>query len=88
MEERKTVKNEVSAQEEALDLNAPVSVHLHRLGAQDFKEQFLEDHFHCCLCGDELELTHVAHFVQLEVTEEAHCPSCRVRTRTVTHRLQ
>ncbi len=71
-----------------LDLNTPISVHLHNLTRQDFREQFIEDHFHCCLCGSELEFTHVSHFVRNEVKEEASCACCQIKTRTQQHTLQ
>lgn len=50
--------------------------------------QFLTDYHQCCLCGTELQYTHVTNFIREEVKEEAHCPSCQVRTKEQQHRLQ
>jgi DNA-directed RNA polymerase subunit RPC12/RpoP len=52
------------------------------------QEQFLLDYYTCCLCGGELEFTHITHFVDQEVLEETRCPSCNVKTKKETHRLQ
>ncbi len=71
-----------------MDALKETKIHYAELSQTDFREQQLEDHHHCCLCGTELVLTHVTHFTHLEVTEEAHCPSCHVRNRKVQHRLQ
>jgi DNA-directed RNA polymerase subunit RPC12/RpoP len=52
------------------------------------RDQFIEDYSYCALCGDELIYTHNTHFVNLQVEEEAHCPSCNIRTKTAQHKLQ
>ncbi len=52
------------------------------------QEQFLNDYNHCCLCGDELIFTHVTNFIGQDVKEEAHCPSCKVKTKEHHHTLQ
>lgn len=52
------------------------------------REQFLDAHLNCPLCGDELMLTHVTHFVNHQTNEEAHCDSCKVRIRKEEHALQ
>lgn len=89
MEERKNLKQDAApAPTETLDLQAPIEVHLHKLKAEDYREQFIEDHFYCCICGTELELTHVTQFVGNQVKEEAFCSCCRIRTRSSTHSLQ
>ena len=54
----------------------------------DAKTQFLLDYTTCCLCGTDLEFTHVTNFVHHEVVEEAYCPSCSIRTKQESHRLQ
>lgn len=89
MEENKAVKTiKTQTQEETLDLNAPVGVHLHRLTSQDYRDQFVEDYNNCCLCGKELEFVHVAQFVDNVVKEDAHCSCCNIRTRSLVHTLQ
>lgn len=52
------------------------------------REQFLEEHAQCPLCGSDLLITQVTHFIKQSVTEEAHCEHCKVRTRKENHRLQ
>ena len=52
------------------------------------REEFLEDYLHCPLCGDELLYTHVTHFVHGNVSEEAHCNSCKIKTKSNHHPLQ
>lgn len=74
--------------EPKLDLNAPVSAHIHAMTHADWRRQAMEDYQECTICGSELMFTHVTHFVNQETTEEAYCPSCRVRIRTALHRLQ
>lgn len=51
-------------------------------------ERFLDDQHHCPLCGDELLLTHVTHFVDLKTKEDAHCDSCQIQIRHLEHSLQ
>lgn len=41
----------------------------------------------CVLCSTTLELKFEA-IGEVEIKEEAHCPSCEVRTRAKTHSLQ
>ncbi len=55
---------------------------------QDYKQAFMDDHTTCCLCGTDLYMTHVTNFVEHQVTEEAFCEHCRVRTRKSEHSLQ
>jgi hypothetical protein len=51
-------------------------------------ERILLEHNTCCLCGSELNFSHKTDFMTLQVQEQAHCPSCRVRTRSQTYTLQ
>ena len=51
-------------------------------------DESLDDHFHCVLCGSDLKFKHQTDFASGVVTEEAHCPACRVRNRQSTHSLQ
>ena len=52
------------------------------------RERFVEDYTYCALCGDELIYTHNTHFANHVVSEEAHCPSCNIRTKSAEHGLQ
>ena len=52
------------------------------------REQFLDAHLNCPLCGSELLLTHVTHFANHKTNEEAHCDACQVRIRAEEHILQ
>ena len=51
-------------------------------------EKFLQDYNECPLCGTELLYTHVTNFVNGLVKEEAHCESCKIRTKANEHGLQ
>ncbi len=51
-------------------------------------EMFLDDQNNCPLCGDEMLITHVAHFLNQTVKEEAHCDACKIRVRENQHLLQ
>lgn len=51
-------------------------------------QSFIEDQSHCCLCGTELLFKHEIDYATLKVTEEADCPSCKVRLKTKEHGLQ
>ncbi|MFN7455063.1 MAG: hypothetical protein ACK5RO_10445 [Pseudobdellovibrionaceae bacterium] len=46
---------------------------------------FISSHNNCILCGTVLELQHVAERDRAEIKEEAHCPSCELRTRVKTY---
>lgn len=65
-----------------------VSVQIHIAEATNWRQQFVEDYNTCCLCGTELYFTHVTNFSANEVTEEAFCECCRIRTRKDQHSLQ
>ncbi len=54
----------------------------------DWRTAFLDEHHSCPLCGSELLLTNVTHFVDQKVREEAFCESCNIRTRHADHSLQ
>ncbi len=66
----------------------PIESFFHKLDPSEKRAQFLDEHLHCPICGTELVLTHVAQFVRLEIEEEAHCSSCAIRVRAITHRIQ
>ena len=66
---------------------ATVDVNL-QLNAKDWVRETVADYLHCVLCGGTLHFHHKTDFIEQVVAEEAHCPSCRVRTKQNTHRLQ
>jgi hypothetical protein len=65
-----------------------VNVHMPKVGKKEWLQESLEDHFHCVLCGSELEFQHKTDFILQTVTEDAHCPACHVRNRQTAHILQ
>lgn len=52
------------------------------------RELFLDNQNNCPLCGSELTQSHVTHFIELVVQEEAQCDSCKVQVRKEAHTLQ
>ncbi|MCB0355828.1 MAG: hypothetical protein KDD40_02415 [Bdellovibrionales bacterium] len=54
----------------------------------NFREQFLEEYFHCILCGTELEYAHETDFIYQTVEEKAHCPHCKIESKNIAHKLQ
>jgi len=54
----------------------------------NWNEEALYDHLHCCLCGSELKFVHKTNRLQNFVTEEAACPSCKIKTRESSHNIQ
>ena len=54
----------------------------------DWRAAFIDDHHNCPLCGSELMLTNVTHFVDQKVHEEGFCEACNIRTRHADHLLQ
>ncbi len=53
-----------------------------------WNEEAVYDHLHCCLCGSELKFAHKTNYTNNFVTEEAACPSCKIKTRESSHSLQ
>ncbi|WP_413290033.1 hypothetical protein [Bdellovibrio sp. HCB337] len=49
--------------------------------------EFINSQSNCVLCGTVLELTHAVDHIVGHIREEAHCPSCEVRTRARFHPL-
>jgi hypothetical protein len=89
MEDKKSLTTESTDPENpTLDLGAPVSLHLNAMTQEDWREQYMEDHFQCCLCGQNLNFSHVTNFSTLEVAEEAHCMSCKIRAKKHQYVLQ
>ena len=58
------------------------------LTTKEWISESVEEHLTCVLCGTELEFKHKTDFISLVVTEDAHCPGCRVRPRSSSHTLQ
>lgn len=68
--------------------NIDVRVQWPKLNTRDWLEESIQDHLLCVLCGSGLEFAHKTDFVAQVVTEDAHCPQCKVRNRQSAHRLQ
>ncbi|WP_373998872.1 hypothetical protein [Bdellovibrio bacteriovorus] len=49
--------------------------------------EFIISQNNCILCGTVLELKHIADRSTGEITEEAFCTQCEVKTRNKTHVL-
>lgn len=67
---------------------ATIEVNLHSVSHKDWLNESIEDHLNCVLCGEVLRFKHKTDFIEQSVHEDAQCPSCGVRTRQSTHRLQ
>lgn len=52
------------------------------------QEAFIEEYNSCPLCGAELSFTHVTHFIDQVVAEEASCDGCHIKVKNNSHRLQ
>jgi len=80
------------AQEEPTTCNpqveATVEAMLHNLTPLDHRQNLIEYYNNCSICGTELEFTHVTHFTHFDVEEEGHCPSCQIRMKKESHKLQ
>lgn len=59
-----------------------------KMSSREWIDGTVEEHFHCVLCGGELRFRHKTDFIEQVVAEEAHCPTCNVRNREQTYRLQ
>jgi hypothetical protein len=65
-----------------------VKVHMPKVSSKDWILESLDEHLHCVLCGTPLAFKHKTDFITQVVTEDAHCPHCRVRNRQSAHSLQ
>lgn len=65
-----------------------VNVSWPKVDKRAWLEESVEEHFHCVLCGSELEFTRKTNFIEQTVVEDAHCPSCGVRNRQSLYGLQ
>jgi hypothetical protein len=59
-----------------------------KVSKAEWLAETVSEHFHCVLCGGDLAFKHRTDFVQQNVTEDAHCPSCNVRNRQSNYILQ
>lgn len=50
--------------------------------------QMLEDANHCSLCGTPLMFQHHTDYLKMTVREQAHCPSCHIRSQPKEFILQ
>lgn len=73
----KTSEENIIAQFRIVDTDKPTA-----------QEIFLEDYHNCPLCGSELLFTHVTHFLDQQVKEEAACCGCNIKIRSEQHGLQ
>jgi hypothetical protein len=51
-------------------------------------DESIDDHLNCILCGGALQFAHKTDFITGVVTEDAHCPSCKIRNRQASYGLQ
>ena len=51
-------------------------------------QEYITSQNNCVLCGSNLELRHMPVPEKNEVKEEAHCPSCEMRTRAKVFTFQ
>ena len=65
-----------------------VNLHMPKIESKTWLDESIADHFHCVLCGTELLFKHKTDFINQTVSERAHCPSCGVKNRDSSHRLQ
>ena len=59
-----------------------------RITGIDYKEQYLEEYFHCLLCGTKLDFSHNTDFIYQVVEEKAECPHCKIESKANHHNLQ
>lgn len=67
----------------SLDINLVPAV-----SPREWLQESLDTHLNCVLCGTPMKFEHKTDFIAQAVTEDAHCPICRVRNRQTSHRLQ
>lgn len=81
------IKNN-SNSETDLNLEATIGSQYYSFTANDWRTQTLEDLLACPLCGSNLEFKASTNFSQNMVHEDAHCPTCQIKTKQNLHRLQ
>lgn len=47
--------------------------------------RFITEHSTCAMCDSILDIRHESDRALLKVKEEAHCPSCGIRVRSVVY---
>ena len=65
--------------------------HIAKVTRENLKQHqisFIERQNNCALCGAQLELSIEPYYDEGLAREEAHCPSCNVKTRIKNHPLQ
>lgn len=72
------IKSATEANTEVIDLTDRI----------DHRERFMDEQYNCPLCGSSMLITHVTHFVEMRVREQAECESCRIKVRDLKHQLQ
>lgn len=65
-----------------------VNLQMPKVGKREWMQESIEEHFHCVLCGTALAFKHKTDFAAQIVTEDAHCPACRIQNRQTSHILQ
>lgn len=65
-----------------------VNLTIPKIDKKAWREEALDDHFQCVLCGTHLVFKHKTDFIAQSVVEEAHCEQCGVRNRHSTFSLQ
>jgi len=61
---------------------------LQKITRAEWIEEIVDDHLLCVLCGSALDFKHKTDFISGQVTEEAHCPACKIRNRQTCYSLQ
>lgn len=82
----KKIKEDLQTQ--TVNEQPKIIAEIHIAQQPSYREQFLYEYHNCCLCGTELSFTHVTHFAQQQVIEEAYCYSCNIRNKKEEHKLQ
>lgn len=82
------MKKEMQNQMVQIQDESKIITQINIIPSRNHREEFLDDYYNCALCGSEMTYTHVTHFGQQVVEEEAFCPSCNIRTKQESHRLQ
>ena len=50
-------------------------------------DEFIQQEFHCCLCGGDLEFNHVYDFLNQKVSEQSSCSKCKIEISNKEHSL-
>ena len=67
-----------------IDINLPPP----NVTRSEWLAETVSEHFHCVLCGSQLQFKHKTDFVEQTVFEDAHCPACNIRNRQNAYKLQ